>query len=252
MKQCLFCDNKADTREHLWPKWILKNVDIPIMHSIGNSATKEIASPQMTVKCVCSVCNHGWMSQLEDSVKPTIGCMIEDIGMPLDTAQQFAIARWAVKTSMIADVINQRNRTPFYRPEDRVAMRTTCTIPERTQVWIGNFIGRSLLADALDLALDPVSESSKPSYGIANTFLVGHFTVQVFSIRVAPEYDDRPIVIHTRKGVPWSRLLVPIWPPAGRTIRWPPPLRFSFYGPLAIGVLAQRLRIGTCRDVPLF
>jgi hypothetical protein len=28
MRECLFCDNPANTREHLWSNWILKSLDI--------------------------------------------------------------------------------------------------------------------------------------------------------------------------------------------------------------------------------
>ena len=28
MRECLFCDNPANTREHLWPDWVLKSLDI--------------------------------------------------------------------------------------------------------------------------------------------------------------------------------------------------------------------------------
>lgn len=86
---CLFCENPAGNREHLWPKWIHERKNFgPIRHKIGNRPEKIVGDPEQTIKTVCSVCNNGWMSQLEDENKPIIASMFSDLTIPLDEGQQ--------------------------------------------------------------------------------------------------------------------------------------------------------------------
>src|SRR5216683_917070 len=68
-KQCLFCDNVADTKEHLWSDWILQGLKRvhPIRQVIQKSEPREFYG-DVRIKCACSTCNHGWMTDLENSV----------------------------------------------------------------------------------------------------------------------------------------------------------------------------------------
>jgi len=96
-RQCLYCDNTADSREHLWSDWVLRSRDKvggwgPIRHSIAGSETKILPNPELKVGTVCESCNTGWMHRLEDLNKPLIGCLMQDISTPLDVEQQHGLA----------------------------------------------------------------------------------------------------------------------------------------------------------------
>jgi len=42
------------------------------------------------MKCVCSDCNKGWMSDLENSVRAVVGAMVHDISVTIDVEAQGA------------------------------------------------------------------------------------------------------------------------------------------------------------------
>ena len=71
----------------------------------GSRGTKTIdyegVNPGLRVRFVCRQCNHGWLSELEESVRPIIGAMIQDLPIPIDASHQRAAARWAVKMAMV-------------------------------------------------------------------------------------------------------------------------------------------------------
>jgi hypothetical protein len=103
-KLCLFCDNQADTKEHLWPDWALQGLNRvhPIRQVIQKSEPKEFHG-DVRMKCVCAGCNHGWMSDLENSVRPVVGAMVQDIAVTIDVEAQGTISRWVTKTAMVLE-----------------------------------------------------------------------------------------------------------------------------------------------------
>ncbi len=55
MRKCLFCDNAADSREHVWPDWILQRLKVRdvIHHKMGNDPALLLPNPEQKVKAVC-------------------------------------------------------------------------------------------------------------------------------------------------------------------------------------------------------
>jgi hypothetical protein len=49
---------------------------------------------EITAKCVCTECNHGWMSNIESAAQPIVTAMMEDQRTMLDTAAQEEVAKW--------------------------------------------------------------------------------------------------------------------------------------------------------------
>ena len=128
---CIFCENKADSNEHLWPQWILRRlkIDRPMRHSRGLQPERIIPRAEIKIRCVCERCNGGWMHDLENSNIPLFGCLMEDIAMPLNREQQLSLARWAIKTAMVQDAINTHNRELFYTVSERLAVRHNTGLP---------------------------------------------------------------------------------------------------------------------------
>lgn len=84
--QCIFCENKANSKEHIWGKW-LRNV-YPVTDGSPKDGHIEDRNDQSgkivpsrgqfkggehsffkTSKVVCADCNNNWMSQIEEAVK---------------------------------------------------------------------------------------------------------------------------------------------------------------------------------------
>ncbi|MGH9454967.1 MAG: hypothetical protein ACRD2O_13445, partial [Terriglobia bacterium] len=145
VRQCIFCNNKANSREHAWPQWVLQklpNVE-RLRHHIGESPEILLDKPELKIKCVCSDCNQGWMSRLEDASKPIIGALTDDISLWLDTVQQSQVAIWCMKTAMVVEQVNARKRTPCYDQMEREELRLTSAIPIQTLMWLGRCSLRS-------------------------------------------------------------------------------------------------------------
>jgi hypothetical protein len=73
-EQCAFCENPADSREHLWGEWIGKLLG-PRQYEIrqvdGNGEPKVFPKVELDVKSweVCDGCNTGWMSDIENEAR---------------------------------------------------------------------------------------------------------------------------------------------------------------------------------------
>lgn len=94
VKRCLFCESPLQgkrTREHIFPKWLLKYMGIgklPVvsLHRVRTETEVETrdarnAAPlARTEGRVCGVCNHGWMSALESQAMPVLKPFIEGTG----------------------------------------------------------------------------------------------------------------------------------------------------------------------------
>src|ERR1039458_7843097 len=148
MSQCLFCSKPADSKEHLWSKWILNSLKSqePVILQLGKAPPSKPFTGDVTVKCVCTECNNGWMSQLEAKIKPLVGALMQDISAPLDATQQKDVSMWAVKTAMVLEGTKSKGLVRSYQQSDCEQLRVSSSIPPRTRIWLGRFSGSGRLA----------------------------------------------------------------------------------------------------------
>jgi hypothetical protein len=113
MKACLFCSNKAGSKEHIIADWLIKKMmaeDLPITiahrNEKGIEALRTHKLGTYKVSCVCGDCNNGWMSQLENWFKRDMGMLVEPDWPRLGTEflrvasrEKKKLARWAIKTA---------------------------------------------------------------------------------------------------------------------------------------------------------
>jgi hypothetical protein len=244
MRQCLFCDQVANSREHVWPAWVLRKLKItrPMRHIIGKQSVKILPKAELLIKCVCKSCNGGWMHDLEDESLPTISPLMHDISIRLNLERQNTIARWAVKTAMVGDAIDKKTRDGFYSREECEQLRLNSSLPERLFIWLGRYSRSSLGNFGTDMWID-FPEVTKAGNGCVTTLIVGHLAIQVLAVHVRPEYSHRTIEINSKPG-PWNSILIPIWP-SDSAVSWPPPVTFgSASARFPIGMLMDRWRIG--------
>jgi hypothetical protein len=147
MKICLFCDNAAGSREHLFPEWILKRVPRALIRGdVGHHKDKTFGY-EFTVKSVCSSCNTGWMHRLEHETIPMMAPMLSERPSFLDVVSQRTIAAWTLKTAMVLDSATiAKHRPLFYSRAERIALRESLRIPSRTFVWLGRSLELGLAA----------------------------------------------------------------------------------------------------------
>lgn len=242
--QCLFCDQQAGSREHLWGAWIHRRKDFgPLRISIGGSPEKIVNNPEQRVSTVCGKCNNTWMSDLEAQNIPLMGCLMQDVAIPLDASQQSSLAAWSTKFAMVFESVKGRKKSLFYERSECVKMRQNHTIPARTRIWIGRFSLNSIGAFGTDLGI-VLHDTLKVGVGCATTIVVGHLVVQVLATHIFSEHGDKNIDDIPPKPGRWDEMLLTIWPVGSRPVIWPPPVTFTNSGGHSIAKLMDRWRIG--------
>src|SRR3989337_3115102 len=108
-KQCIFCDQPANSKEHFWPEWmhsLLPQLPDPThgreVHDYNpHTGVKKRgvrgrpgAVHTIKIRAVCETCNNGWMNCLEQDVRPFLTPLIEATPVALDYEQMAVIARW--------------------------------------------------------------------------------------------------------------------------------------------------------------
>lgn len=144
MRPCIFCGKPADSKEDLFPRWILKRVVTrqPLYRRMGDAPPEITEDQEVRLPCVCQQCNNTWMSGMETTVKKFLGPMIEDFSLSLDRQNQQNLTEWAVKCAMCNDTVDFHPR--FFTEAECYAFKQKRTIPERTIVFAARFNGRSL------------------------------------------------------------------------------------------------------------
>jgi len=238
-RNCIFCGNPADSKEHLPSDWILKSLPAKrqLIQRISKGEIRKFSGP-LTIKCVCAGCNNGWMSQLEASIRPILGSMMHDLSVYLDISAQRDLSTWSVKTAMALEGTKPQKAARCYSLPDCAALRLRSSIPSHTRVWIGRFSVSGLLAHGAEYSLH-VGEHPVITHGCVATIIVGYLAIQILSPYSPAEYNDKVLSIPCRLG-PWNELLIPIWPASG-TVMWPPSLSFTNdNGPLSYLRLRDR------------
>ena len=223
---CIFCGADADSREHIFPNWVNEVIvadgaDARQFLILGGELVQErgytaknVAS--QTARIVCTACNHGWMSSLEHEIKPVIGPMIVNRKVRLDPGQQLLIARWAIKTSMVAESVQYGENS--FAQEERELIRIGTTIPIRPRVSLA----------AYDMS-EPNATRYTRGQGVVNrdgqffadfythTLQIGHLVLSVRGTATFDATENRSL-----DQVARPRLMeIPIWPPV-EVCEWPP------------------------------
>jgi hypothetical protein len=237
-EECLFCTNPADSREDMWPLWILRRVNTreTIRRTIGEKAPYHTVSRKIRIKSVCTKCNNEWMSNLETECIPLLGSLLEDISLNLDSHYQLLASLWATKIAMVLDSVEGHSR--FYLKTECEQFKNNKIIPIGTMIWTGRYFGRSLHASGGYFTAN-LNKSLPVADCATTTILVGHLIFEVLTVRKRSPYSERTIRMEPNLGR-WNELLTPIWPITSNTVSWPPALSFSNYGSHPIAMLLTR------------
>ena len=121
-RRCLFCGGTGPmTREHVWPQWLqpygrgVSPERSTVLTGFGRTAADTFAEHPTLITTqpgsvfanralsVCRRCNNGWMSALEQSVKPLLVSMMsgprsENVTLAPDQAA--ILAAWTIKVAV--------------------------------------------------------------------------------------------------------------------------------------------------------
>jgi hypothetical protein len=242
MRTCMFCPDKASSREHVWPKWLLERFQgsgvARTYFERGEKMIGEWANPEIKVKCVCIVCNNGWMSGIEGRTKPIIEAILDDRLNQLDVTEQSMLAIWAVKTTMVSEALGPKHRGWIFSETEREQMRTAHAVPPRTSVWIAKCVGHAGIYSAVKDHW--TSSNHSGARAIAVTMAFGSLVFHVVHIKAPSVIPEDVAVTYDVAEGRWDETLVQVWPPNISSLVWPS--KYGLTGELGLNALTERLR----------
>lgn len=150
-KTCIFCSGNGKlSKEHLWPEWIrgrlLAKHDEKYLNEIYSGEAKQEMSLKLSkeqngslaslkFRVVCESCNNGWMSQIEENVKPFFSRALSSSIQNVDESMQASIANWIAMKIMVAE--QSDGKTMVTPPEDIKEFYLTKFVPSYYRIYIG-------------------------------------------------------------------------------------------------------------------
>ncbi len=226
----------------------MMNLDYPIPFSWGHMAHATLAREEVGERLddkleitirerVCEGCNGGWMRKLDESMlKFMAPALSEYATVELSENDQRMLARWATKVALLLalwmhddPLLSQRLR--MWVPSDNFPiLHTHLGCPKHTRVWMA--------------AMAPIPVSDVFATGRRLTVdgrPVGYWVMfklkrLVFYVTGVEVGHDGPVIEREPTRFVASGALVPIWPPAGDVVEWPPSVQLS---PEGAGGLVQ-------------
>jgi hypothetical protein len=226
MRPCIFCGNPADSKEDLFPRWVLRRVDTrqPLYRQLGEDPPEITDDQEVRLPCVCKKCNNTWMSGMETTVKKFLGPMIDDFSLPLDRQNQQNLTEWAMKCAMCNDTVDPHPR--FFTDPECHEFKQNRTIPDQTLVFAARFTGRSLDSNGVDFTLIEPASGTLLVRGHIYTVMAGHVVLQVLSWHPDSPHQGKIIRFKAADG-PWGKLTIQVWPVERKSVTWPPPMSLS-------------------------
>lgn len=223
--QCAFCGAPPPlTREHVWPQWVADGLRArgPFLarHYDKSWTTPKIDSK---VRAVCGECNHGWMSRMEDAIKPILEPIVlatredgDTTRVPVRTLSpkdKTLLSRWAMKTALTVDLA--RNPRSLPQGEYHEFHRRRQRIDGRTWVWLGAYSGRYVTRDILRPLNPIVDDEPEPErlLGFTATLTIGH--AAFFILRYGGSKQPLMDISSMR-----DRACL-LWPQSGAPAQWP-------------------------------
>jgi hypothetical protein len=243
---CVFCGGKPLTGEHVIPEWIGPYLEHPAGHGMhrrinvidGRFETTsqwQNAPATVEVKCVCQPCNGGWMSNLENEVRPFMVSILKGHQREFFAGGLTALSTWAVKTTLIAAAQVKPDIPGSFYEAFYMAR-----VPSRgMKIWLGAVDNPySIYIDhrPLRVAVDATSKPPDALNGYVTTLGVGHLALYVF----AREGDEPPVQDFIGE---FRHTLTRIWPVSG-PVKWPPTKALTSKGLDALAGLTGNLAPG--------
>lgn len=231
---CLFCEKKANSPEHMWPKWMAPYFDrtshdlsVETWTRIGFREHEEPGQriryghpTTRTLKVVCKPCNNMWMSRMETAAKPHLKPMLLGTPVMLCADAQLALTQWITLKMMVWEHVD--TTTAVFTRNQTLAFGKERAIPANLQIWVlcakdGGYanISRSFTA-LFPRELFHTREITEAMKNTANTqtVLFGIGKLLIFFV-----HSHLPDLELGKNRQAFAKAL---WPPFRPTLRWPP------------------------------
>lgn len=214
---CIFCGDRANSREHAVPAWISRRLGIrdflstqgAVIHNVM-PRKQPISFASHRARIFCSSCNTHF-KHLEDAVIPLIVPLARRGVVSLGSDHQHLLAVWAAKTALALLPTTAPELREVVPLDHRRSIRMDGRPPP--EMWIGFFewIGDPLIAGGIGVA-EASPEITHDMYLSVLAFAGIGFVVSGFRDPLGPNDrldGDKPS-------------LVRFWPPRAGLIHWPP------------------------------
>jgi hypothetical protein len=263
VKLCLFCGSRGPlSEEHVFGEWLKKlgHGGNGIREYVDGAAPViQVGGPfSKTLKIVCRSCNNGWMSRMEDAVKPLLIDMFNGNRVELDEAAQRDLARWAFKTAaVLAHVTGRQGQVPveqcraFHQTDEpppgvfiRIGAASVSSNHHGEQVGESSFLKLPMVMTAGNKRFDIPAYSAR--------FRLFTVVFDVFGTFVSDKVANSlglpsgGLQTQVEVGEDMGRVLVQIWPPMNPTVWWPPVNSLD-----VVGGIAGLTQVNQFQSVPM-
>jgi hypothetical protein len=140
--RCIFCGGSGPFhKEDVLPKWISKTFPkswVTITDIRSGRRFRAHGHLGIVSRAVCSGCNNGWMSILENDAKPIITPMILGQFKTISLDEQALLARWTMKTAAMLDVVSNAE-SRFFIEDDFSRLCKSFEIPNETRISVSRW-----------------------------------------------------------------------------------------------------------------
>ncbi len=235
MRQCAFCPSTASlTGEHLRSDWVNKLLEGRTHHYVISQRSYGIEPSQwrdkqlnLKANVVCSACNSGWMSQLDNEAKFALqDIVLRDSSVCILPQGLSAIAAFTMKCGFVADYLT-RHREPFFNHKTRQEFARSRRPTDGAHMWLGR----------IRQPREKKSGIYKTRYGIRRetdaptldnyvfTFSIETILLQLAITRFTDRFGESAYSPELNQEKRLNGLLIPFWPPRvfDKCVEWPPP-----------------------------
>lgn len=213
---CVFCGGAPVTKEHVWPQWISGLLDRwgPFKITRMDDPMRWAPALDIQVRRVCGSCNSGWMSDLETRAQPVLEPLI--LAKPdtrlLSPAEQRILASWAMKTTLMAALI-ESSTAAFPAAEYERFLKKRLQPSKSTCIWLGARGGNTSAAQLRLKEIVPAGTDG-PRLGVYARLTAFRtlFELASFDSAPAPRLPGAEL---------WDDIAIRLWPPLGESRVWP-------------------------------
>jgi hypothetical protein len=243
LRTCIFCDSPVNSKEDAWPLWLVKQFRNAEKGTVEGQRGKlaphfwQAGKYLLRTGNVCKNCNNGWMSDLENRVKPIIERFFLDQEVSLDQHDQLTLAVWICKNAMVYETLRHKSSC-FFTSSEHKSFRESLHLPLHTSIWIAKIVGfTGLFCTASDLnGIETKSLNQVKAY--VTTMAFGPIVMQILNAKMSkPIYQNITTDGRLQQDL-LDQTIIQIWPITVTKVLWPN--KFGLSGELGLNRFAHR------------
>ncbi len=212
MPRCPFClrSHSSKRGEHVIPQWVSREFPSDDWQ-LEDRLTKYVRKTKKYIHLVtplpCRACNNGWLSALERAAKPILVPLMHGTATTLNSHDQVIIARWFLKTSLMYDLLAEKQapRPRYFEDDEYVTFRQHLSFRPSYMFFIGAYEGNRpfiVQEDHSGVSVayrDDLKPLGNPVRAYSLTLVIKHLVLQVFCAKLDPSIgnfrmrDFRPV-----------------------------------------------------------